>query len=993
MVEIGVLGPVELRGVDGQATRLGGPKPRAVLAYLALEATRVVSADGLLEAVWGEAAPATAVNTLQVTISSLRRALAPCGITLPREGSGYRLDLPPSSIDVHRFEALVAEGRAVLRSGDAARAEGLLATAISLWRGQPFEDLDDPPFARSVRPALENVLRAASFERIETLIELDRFEEAIVESERLVSRWPLDERAWALTMVGYYWAGRQADALAAYQRARAVLADELGIDPGPSLTELEQAVLAQTVPRLGRPTRTSQRIPEVEPTLPPMRPLVGRDELVEHVVERLRSDVRLVSLVGLGGIGKTSLALAVAHRLLADGAAVWFLDYTAGADAAAAVETVSRTLGLGPADDLGDALRTRSAAREVVLVLDNLETVEDAGALVRTLLDADASLRLLVTSRRALRVRSEHLVSIPPLAVHTPDGTGDAAVELFDTRAREVRSDLGPLDPATAAQVCELTAGIPLAIELAALQLRALTPKQLLDRLRRSRAAVIEAAGTRDHPDRQQSLRAVLDATVDDLSPSSRGLLSRLALVEGPVTVELLELGFAPSEGDVLGAIGDLAEAGLFIRADDGRLRVLAPIAQYVVGRLEDDERLAAARDLLTSVVTLVRTTEGRWYGPDAGEQRRRLEADEAAIHAAFSVGLHSGHVEEVARAALLLGPYWLQQSRLTDALTTLDHLGDTDLPPELTWRIRLLRGTFASYVNRPDTAELLAPALEEPATSTPPDRLVVNAWCCLGAFLASRHATDEVRRCVEAASAAAVASGDPQLVALARDFAGHAASYLGDTETAIRLNLEAIDDARRHGDTHALALLLATVTEPLLETGRIEQAEVLATEAFDLARRVDLGIALTRVQLMVGATHLEAGRAAAAWGSLVENLRFMRERYPDPIVTGDALSHLAAAEAMLGDDETAARMWGASAAMQTDHGIDPDRRRLRTNQRHVDEVRGRLGADRFDALMVAGSADPAAVIDAILDRPDATTPEHGDQAGSRPASTGRPTS
>jgi hypothetical protein len=292
-------------------------------------------------------------------------------------------------------------------------------------------------------------------------------------------------------------------------------------------------------------------------------------------------------------------------------------------------------------------------------------------------------------------------------------------------------------------------------------------------------------------------------------------------------------------------------------------------------------------------------------------------------------------------------------------------------LPPELAWRVRLLTGTFASYVNRADTAELLAPALEEPrSTSFPPDRLVVNGWCCLGAFHAGRQDAELLRRCAAAAEAAAASSGDPQLVALARDFAGFAAGYLGDTQTAIRLNLEAVDDARRQGDTHALALLLATVTGLLLEDGRVEQAEVLAAELFDLARRVDLGIALTWVLLVVGATQIELGRPAAAWGSLAEHLRFTRERYPDPLATGDALSHLAAAEALLGDGETAARMWGASAAIQSDQGVDPDRRRLRTNQRHWDQVRQRLGPERFDALLVAGSADPAVVIDAVLERP-----------------------
>jgi tetratricopeptide (TPR) repeat protein len=243
----------------------------------------------------------------------------------------------------------------------------------------------------------------------------------------------------------------------------------------------------------------------------------------------------------------------------------------------------------------------------------------------------------------------------------------------------------------------------------------------------------------------------------------------------------------------------------------------------------------------------------------------------------------------------------------------------------------------------------------------------VVNAWCCLGAFHAHHHDHDETRRCVEGARVAAEASADPTLAALARDFAGYAAFYMGDIDTAIRLNLEAIDDARRQGDRHALTMLLASTAEPLVDSGRLEEASALADEAFELARDVDLGIALGAVLIIFGLVQLELGRAAAAWGSLVEHLRFTRDRYPDPVMVGDSLSQLAAVRAALGDDESAARTWGAAEAIHTDHGIDPHRRRPRANQRRFDATRERLGHDRFDALLLAGSVNPDRTIDAIL--------------------------
>ena len=323
------------------------------------------------------------------------------------------------------------------------------------------------------------------------------------------------------------------------------------------------------------------------------------------------------------------------------------------------------------------------------------------------------------------------------------------------------------------------------------------------------------------------------------------------------------------------------------------------------------------------------------------------------------------GRFADLAVLALRLGQYWLHESRLVDALVTLDALRAVDLEPELAHRVRLLGGTFGSYVNRADTAELLEPELRD--VTGRPDRLVVNAWCCLGAFHAHRHAHGATLRCAEAARAAAEASGDPGLVSLARDFAGYAAFYMGDTETAIRINLEAIEDARRQGDRHALALLLASTAEALVDVGRFEDAGALSDEAFELAREVDLGIALGVVLIMSGLAQLELGRPAAAWGVLVEHLRFTRDRFPDPLVVGDSLAQLAAVRAALGNDESAARTWGASSAIHVDQGIDPERRRPRTNQLRFDATRDRLGQERFDALALAGSVSPERVIDAIL--------------------------
>ena len=933
-----------------------------------MHAGRVVAVGSLIDAVWGEDPPETATNTLQVHVSALRKALTSTDTQIERIDGGYRLGLSPSSVDAHRFEAAIAEGRAALRGGRHDRACELLSGAIATWRGRPFDGLDSVPFVESARPAFENGLDAASVELAECLVELGRYDDAIDEAERLISRSPYDERGWAAAMVGYYWAGRQSDSLQCFQRARRVLGEELGLEPGPALVILEQAVLAQDLAPPTRATGASDTRPStpvtVASSLPAERPLVGRAAIVDRVAGWLGSGDRLISLVGLGGIGKTSVASAVAHRIETNGGEVWFVDLSAATEIGTAADTIARMVGAGVDADPIDGLIEWAADAKGVIVLDNLEQIVEAPSLVRSLLDGGRSIQLLTTSRKALRLRDERLVALPPLPVRNADGVGDDATQLFRLRAEYVRSDLEAIDDEIVIEICELTAGIPLGVELAALQLRELSPSQLLRRLRGFRSAALDASGTADYPERHQSLRVILDSTTGLLVDDALTTLAHASLAGGPITVDLVIASCLDAGIEALAHLADLVESGLIRRVDD-RLAVPPPIRQYVDEIIPPGDFAAARDHVFAQVDKLIAEADQHWFSSEADRLRERLVADAAAIDAMIAGRLEHGRFVQLAEQALKLGQYWLHESRLADALSTLDTLRSADLAVELAARIQLLTGTFASYVNRSDTIELLDPALR--SSTGVPDRLVVNAWCCLGAFHAHRHEDDDLRECADRAAEAAAATRDPALVSLARDFAGYAAHYLGDAETAVRLNLEAIEDARRQGDRHALALLLATTAEAMIGVGRFEEAGALVTEAFDLARDVDLGIALTLVLIMLGATQIELGRPATAWGSLVEHLRFTRSRYPDPLAVGDSLAQLAAAKAAMGDDEAAARIWGASAAIHADHAVDPDRRRPHANQRRLDASRERLGSERFEACRLAGSADPDRTIDSIL--------------------------
>lgn len=311
-----ILGPLEVHAGDG-AVSLGGPKPRAVLAVLLLHAGEVVSTDHLIDALWGERPPETAHKALQVHVSNLRKALGPDA--LATRPPGYLLELAPGELDLHRFESLCDEARALLR-GDPDGARRRLAEALSLWRGAPLAEFAYEPFAQAEIARLEELRVAALEDLIDAELALGREGEAAGELEALIAAHPLRERLRAQQMLALYRAGRQADALAAYRAARGVLTEELGIEPGRELRELHDAILRQDPALERRPAAPPADAHE------PDAGFVGRRaelaELERALDEALAGSARVALVAGDPGIGKSRLAAELAARARARGARV-----------------------------------------------------------------------------------------------------------------------------------------------------------------------------------------------------------------------------------------------------------------------------------------------------------------------------------------------------------------------------------------------------------------------------------------------------------------------------------------------------------------------------------------------------------------------------------------------------------------------------------------------------------------------------------------------
>jgi len=253
-----VLGPLEVR-VDGELLALGGVKQRSLLALLLTEANHVVSVGRIVDALWGEDASERATNTLQVHVSNLRKALAPAAAALGvdelvlTQRPGYIVRLGPESFDLLAFRDLVAGAQRAADANDAGRAAAQYGEALALVSGEPLADLLDEPFAPPIVAPLSQLVARARESRLEAEMMIGRHREVLGEIETLVANDPLNEHLRGLLMIALYRCGRQADALAAFQDARNVLVEELGVDPSPELRELEARVLAQDPALAPRP--------------------------------------------------------------------------------------------------------------------------------------------------------------------------------------------------------------------------------------------------------------------------------------------------------------------------------------------------------------------------------------------------------------------------------------------------------------------------------------------------------------------------------------------------------------------------------------------------------------------------------------------------------------------------------------------------------------------------------------------------------------------
>ncbi len=734
-----VLGPLEVER-DGRPVPGLRPRARAVLAALLVDAGSTVPVDVLVDRAWGDRSIGSETATLHATISKLRRVLEPdvqggAWQVLVTRAPGYRLAVSPDDVDATRAGARLRAARELARSRpDEARAA--VADALALWRGPAYADVDEP-FAAIERERLED-LRLGAHELAAALdLDLGRHDGLVEHLQTLVARAPLREGLRGQLMTALFRSGRQAEALQVYEQGRLLLADELGIDPGPDLQQLHARVLRQDpdlAPRAPRapapppaappasvapPTVTGRRLPV------PLTSFVGRETELSRVAAAV-AEHRLVTLAGPGGAGKTRLAVEAARHRLPEGLGVAMVELAGITDPRLVAGHVASTLGISlSGGDPTGALCSALEDRALLLLLDNCEHLLDPVAeLTGTLLGCCPDLRVLATSRQPLGVPGEAIVPCGPMPA---DQTDSDAVRLFLDRARLAAPQLAdPSDDdlAVVRRVCAELDGLPLAVELAAACLTTLPLSEVAERV--GDRFTLLAGGRRTAPPHQRTLAATVQWSVDLLTPAELAVFRAVSVLPGGFTPDAVEAVAGPDvDGGTLEPLRALAAASL-IELDHGRsrYRMLETLRQYADSALDADGRHRLRDRQAAFVAGLVERLEPTLRRRDGAPSWQRLDAEQQNVRAALAHALETGQGTTALRICGAVSWWWYRRGyvqegrdRLAEALAAAP-----DAPPEVRVRALLgdallayLSGDVAAIWDR--THELIAIAPEDDAT------------------------------------------------------------------------------------------------------------------------------------------------------------------------------------------------------------------------------------------------------------------------------------
>ena len=858
----GVLGALEVRR-DGVPVPLPSGRRRALLAALLVRANRPVPADALVEAAWGDALPPGPRPALHTALSRLRATLGD-GV-LRAEPAGYVLGT--DALDAARFEDL----RSRAAGAPAAQAAALLDEALGLWRGPAYAEFADRDFARAEAVRLDELRLATVEDRADLSLELGDVDEAVSVLEALVIEHPLRERARGLLMTALYQVGRPAEALARFRDYRSLLADELGLDPSPSLRDLEVRILGNSLPApVPRPVPRAAAPPA---WLVAGTAFVGRDDETAMLADAVGRH-RLVTITGTGGVGKTRL-LAEMLPELGDRLGLPATVVELAAAVPGRVDTtVAAALGVtANAEAPREAVLDYLSIAATLLVLDNCEQVlDECRTLAVAVLRRCPGVRVVATSRHRLGPSQEQVLPLEPLRGPEPGAPPDrieltAAVRLFADRVRRVRPSFALTRESlhAVAEICRRLDGLPLALELAATRTATLGLEPVRERL----GSGLDLLGE-DVRDRHRSLRAVVEWSYGLLDPEQRRLLSALSVFDGAFDLDAAEqVGGRDGAEQVAVGLARLVEASLVSAHDvtgQARFRLLEIVRAFARETLREagEEHEARLRHLRW-VCSLTEAAAHAVTGPGSAAALARLDRSRANLVVAVRWGLRSGRPELVGRVcgSLALCLHWCLDAELYDLMREV-----AQTPAVRQTRAAALAlgaGAYAAVERgEPDLGEGLATEALQHA-SQPTERYLAmlahgvatfyrgegdrsRAWCHAvltldglpPAYRAETQATlallagygsdlAEAREHAAQARAGAEASGADNTLAFAAYAMGETL-LLEDAEAAIPVLRDAVAHAGRSRAAHVAAVARIALLSALIRRGRHAEALELVT-------------------------------------------------------------------------------------------------------------------------------------------------------------------
>lgn len=890
-MELRILGPLEIVA-DGRTVKIGGPRERIVLAMLALRANRVTSVEQLVDAVWGEVPPSTARGQIQGCISNLRKVFDDAGLAnaIQTRAGGYVLTLAEDGLDSERFGKLVAQARRQASEDKAPDAAATLRAALGLWRGPALSGLQSDLVQRGCA-VLEDARIAAVEELMRLDLQLGRHAEISGELRVLVAEHPLRERLYEFLVLALYRSGRQAEALEVCRRARSTMVSELGLEPGAELQALERAVLNRD-PSLGLPTEAAASPSAGSAEKPPPSPrqlpssiadFIGRQaEIVE--ITRLLAEARdsdapryavpIIGISGFGGVGKSTLALRVAHEsaeAYPDGHLYVDLGGVAGDDRTATVlARFLRALGVHATaipdtqEERAEMYRSRVANKRLLLVIDNASNENE----VVPLLPGSPSCAVILTSRTRLdQLAGAHWIALDALDDET-------ALQLL---AKIVGWERLRAEPAAAEQLIEYCGGLPLALRIAGARL-ASRPHWRIAELARRLKNEVQRLDELSH--RGLELRSSIGLSYRTLPESAKRLFRLIALprtrdLPGWAAAALLDCSLKEAE-EILERLVDVQ----LLSIGDGpagspRFFIHDLIRVYARERLMDTdpepERVAALRRLLGGWLALAEQAHRVEYGGDytilhgSAERFRLTEWVEPGAELPATWQRWVEHPLE-----------WLEAERasLVAAVRTAAEAGED----ELCWDLALslvslfeVRGYFDDWR---ETAELAHEVCVRAGNRTG----VAAMRYSLGTLHMFQKQLSTAQQLFAEALEIFSEDGNVHGQALVLRNAAIVDRLLGHFDSMLGKYEEALAMMRTVGDVIGQANILRNLSKYRIDQGDIEEAGEMLSEALQLCQQVNYVRGEAQVASRFAELYLSTGQPGLARQTLNRVLESVRQ-------------------------------------------------------------------------------------------------------------------